>query len=248
MKNDKVIRVLQIGMHDKIGGVETYLMNYYRNINKNKIQFDFINCYDKLCFEDEIISLGGKIFKVPNFKKNPIGYYYKLKKIMKKNNYQIVHINMLSSANILPIIAAHRCHIKHIIVHSHNTDTPVGIIRKVLDKINKKILIKYATDFFSCSKLAGEWLYDGMKDSVIINNAIDLDKFKPNESIRKVIRKKLKFEKKFVIGHIGRFCYQKNQEFLIDVFEEVHRKNPDAVLVLVGDGTKKKKIEMQFYY
>ena len=116
----ELIRVLQIGMHDEIGGVETYLMNYYRNIDRKRIQFDFINPYESLCFEDEIKKLGGKVYKIPNFKKNPIGFYNELKKIIKENNYKIVHINMLSAANILPVIAAKKCKVKHIILHSHN--------------------------------------------------------------------------------------------------------------------------------
>ena len=105
MEREK-IRVLQIGVHDKIGGVETFIMNYYRNINRSIIQFDFISMFNKLCFEDEMINLGAKIYKVTNVKKNPIKYYFQLKKIIKENNYKIVHVNMLSAANIVPIIAA----------------------------------------------------------------------------------------------------------------------------------------------
>ncbi len=236
------IRILQIGMHNQIGGVETYLYNYYKNINKNKIQFDFINSYDSLCFEDDLKDMGANIYKVPNFKKNPIGFYRSIKKIIQHNNYQIVHINMLSAANILPVLAAKKSKAKHIIVHSHNNDTPTGFLRKALDKINKKVLLKNATDFFACSDLAGQWMFGNHKFT-IIENAIDLTKFKPNKDIRKRIRKELKVEDKFVIGHIGRFSYQKNHEFLIDVFNEVQKKIKNAVLLLIGTGELEQKIK-----
>ena len=98
------IRVLQIGMHDNLGGVENFIMNYYRNIDRKVIQFDFINIYDKICYEKEIKQLGGKIYNVSNAKKNPFKYYKQLKKILTKNKYEIIHINLLSFANILPIL------------------------------------------------------------------------------------------------------------------------------------------------
>ncbi len=237
-----IIRVLQIGMHDEIGGVETYLMNYYRNIDRTKIQFDFINPYNKLCFENEINELGGVIYKIPNFKKNPIGYYRKIKKIIKENNYQIVHINMLSSANILPVIATKKCKVRHIIVHSHNNNIPTGIIRRILDKVNKKVVLKYATDLFACSDLAGLWMFEN-QNFTLIENAIDLTNFKFSINIREKIRKELKVDDKFVIGHVGRFCYQKNHEFLIDVFNQVQKEIKNAVLILIGAGKLEEEIK-----
>lgn len=237
------IRILQIGMHDKIGGVETYLMNYYRNIDKSKVQFDFINPYDKLCFEEEILNLGGNIYKIPSFKKHPILYYLKLKKIIKKNNYKIVHINMLSAANILPIFAASRCKVKHIIAHSHNGNIPEGVLRKVLNKLNKRILLKKATDFFACSKLAGEWLFGKKNQFTVINNAIDLKKFEFSKKDRNEIRNKYNLKEKYVIGHIGRFSYQKNHDFLIDAFNEYSKIDKNAILMLIGEGELQNKIK-----
>ncbi len=243
---EEKIRVLIIGMHDKIGGVETFLMNYYRNIDRNKVQFDFISIYDKLCFEDEIKQLGGNVYKICSEKVNPIQYSKQLKQIIKNNNYKIVHINMLSAANILPILVAKKQKVKHIIVHSHNSNTPSGIIRKILNFINKPFL-HLATDYFACSQLAGDWLF-GKKflkkhELVIINNAIDIEKYQYNELIRKSKREELNCKEKFVIGHIGRFSYQKNHEFLIDVFYEVQKEIKDAVLLLIGEGELKDKIK-----
>lgn len=238
-----MLRVLIIGMHDKIGGVETFLMNYYRNIDKSQIQFDFINMYDKLCFEDEIKQLGGKIYQVTNVKKNPIKYYEQIKNIVDKNKYKIVHINMLSMANILPILAAKKAGAEHIIVHSHNTNTPQGIIRKVLDKLNKNIVLNNATDFCACSRVAGNWMFGEEKEFRVINNAVDIKKFKYDKEKREEMRRKLNIEDKFVIGHVGRFCEQKNHEFLIEIFKKVAEERKDSILLTIGEGDLKEQIQ-----
>lgn len=243
---DKPIKILIIGMHDKIGGVETFLMNYYRNIDRNKVQFDFISIYDKLCFEDEIKNLGGRVYKICSEKRNPIKYCSQLKKIIKENNYEIVHINMLSAANILPVIVAKKQKVKHIIIHSHNSNTPAGLLRKILNTLNKPFL-HLGTDFFACSNLAGEWLF-GIRflkkhQLKIINNAVEVDEYKFNSEIRESVRRELKCENKFIIGHVGRFSYQKNHDFLIDVFYEVQKEDKNAVLLLIGEGELKDQIQ-----
>lgn len=242
VSNNTPTRVLQIGMHDKIGGVETFLMNYYRNIDRKKIQFDFVSIYDKLCFENEIKHLGGKVYNIVSEKKNPIKYYKDLKKIIKENNYNIVHIEMLSCANILPILAAKRAKVKHIIVHSHNSNTPSGLLRKLMNTINKPFL-KLATDYWACSKLAGHWMFGEKNDFVVIPNAIDINKFCFNLDNRKKIRDNLKINNKIVIGHIGRFCYQKNHDFLIKIFKKFNDKNKNSVLLLIGKGELENKIK-----
>lgn len=243
---EEPIRILIIGMHDKIGGVETFLMNYYRNIDRNKVQFDFISIYDKLCFENEIKSLGGRVYKICSEKVNPIKYCKQLEKIIRENNYKIVHINMLSAANILPVIVAKRQKIKHIIIHSHNSNTPSGLLRKLLNALNKPFL-HLGTDFFACSKLAGEWLFGKnflkKHELKIINNAVDIDKYKFNAQTRENIRNELECRKKFVIGHVGRFCYQKNHDFLINVFYEVQKEDKDMILLLIGEGELKEEIQ-----
>lgn len=232
-----------IGMHNKIGGVETFLMNYYRKIDKKKVQFDFINMFDHLCFEKEIIDLGGRIYNVSSVKKNPIEYYKSIKKIIQNNRYEIVHIHMLSMANILPIIVAKKMNVKNIIIHSHNTNTPNGIIRKVLDKLNKHVALKYATDYFACSKDAGIWMFGKNAKFRVINNAVDVEKFKFNQVKRNEMREKLKLNGKFVIGHIGRFSEQKNHDFLIEIFFKYLKENPKAFLVTIGEGELKNQIK-----
>ena len=239
-------RVLQIGMHEKLGGVETFLMNYYRHIDRNQIQFDFINMYEEnLCFSEEIEKLGGKIYEVKNVKKHPLQYLKQIKDIILENKYDIVHINMLSAANIMPLLAADYANVKHIIVHSHNNNVPKGITRKILNYINKKIIIKKATNFFACSEEAGKWMFGEKTKFTIITNAIDMNKFKFDYEKRIEIRKKYNIKDEFVIGHVGRFEEQKNHKFLIEIFENVKKNRKDAKLLLIGDGVLRKNIEQK---
>lgn len=243
-----MIRVLQIGMHDKIGGVETYLMNYYRNVNKNIVQFDFISTFERLCFEDEINQLGGRIYKLPSEKKHPIKYFNMLKNIIKDNKYEIVHINMLSAANILPVIASKIVNVKHIIVHSHNSNTPSGFIRKFLNFINRPLL-KLATEYWACSKMAGNWLFGNKSKIKIIYNAVDYDKFKYSETYKKEIQNKYNIQNKYVLGHVGRFSYQKNHEFLLEFFYEYQKVEKNSILMLIGSGELENSVKnkVKFY-
>jgi glycosyltransferase involved in cell wall biosynthesis len=185
------------------------------------------------------LKLGGKIYNVPNFRRHPLKYYRELSRIIKEGKYEIVHINMMSAANIIPHIVAKRCNVRHIISHSHSSNTPKGIIRKILDKLNKRILINNTTDFFGCSYVAANWLFDNKikkEKIVIVNNAIDLKKFKKDDKIRKKIREELKINDGLVIGHVGRFCAEKNHTFLVDVFKELLSVKPDSYLLLIGSG------------
>ena len=118
------LRVLQFGMTNNSGGIESFIMNYYRNIDHNKIQFDFINMYGEIAYQDEIIRLGGRIHNISFFKKSPIKNYYDIKSLIRENKYNVVHVNMLSAAYILPLIAARRSGVECVIAHSHNSSGP----------------------------------------------------------------------------------------------------------------------------
>lgn len=237
------MRVLQIGMHDNLGGVENFIMNYYKNIDRELIQFDFINMYNHIYYEEKIKPMGGKVFKVPNVKKNPIAYYKNLKKILRENQYKIVHINLLSFANILPILATKKLKVPHIILHSHNGGVPAGFLRRILNTINQKVILKKKNmNLWACSDLAGKWMFN-QKKFRIIDNAIDTQKFKYNKKDREEKRKELSIENSLVIGHVGRFQEQKNHEFLIEIFAEIHKKREEAILLLIGVGELKEKIE-----
>ncbi len=236
-----MIRVLQIGLSFERGGVESFVMNYYRHINREKIQFDFINPYDKpLAYEDEILRLGGKIFRVTDFHSHPVKYKKDLEKIMLA--YDVVHIHMLSAANIIPLKVAKRLGVKKIIAHSHNSKAE-GLIRKILHKINYKKNSYYATNCYSCSKLAGDWMFGKNKYYEIIKNGIESEKYAYNNESRIELRKEFGINNDAVVyGNVGRLNIQKNQSFLLKVFSKIHQIQPNSYLCIVGEGELRKDL------
>ena len=231
------------------GGVESVVMNYYRNIDKSKIQFDFICDSDSTNIPyDEIEKLGGKVILIPPYQKI-FKYMRVLKKVLKENNYKIVHSH-LNALSVFPLYVAKKAGVPIRIAHSHSTSNKIEW-KKDLIKRSLKIFSKcFATDYFACTEHAGKWLFGKkcMNNGLVylLNNAIDLDKYKYNENIRKKVRKDLTIDDNcFVIGHIGRFVKQKNHDFLIDVFNNVHQKNKETILLLIGQGPLENNIRQK---
>ncbi|MBP3596064.1 MAG: glycosyltransferase [Clostridia bacterium] len=244
-EENKTMRIAQIMGEMNSGGVESCIMNYYRNIDKSKIQFDFIvNSNSKIPQKNEIEKLGGRIFVVPGYK-NIFKYMKSMFKILKENKYDIVHSNV-NSLSVFPLFIAKKAGVKIRIAHNHSTSNKKEWGKNIIKNILKLFSKKYATHYFACSNHAAEWLFgkklvnDGKV--TVIKNAIDLNKFKYNELVRKELRENLKIENKFVIGNVGRFQEQKNHEFLIDIFNEVYKINKNAILLLIGEGPLKAKI------
>lgn len=229
------------------GGVESVVMNYYRNIDRNKVQFDFICDEDsKYIPTDEIESLGGKVILIPPYQK-PFKYHKELKKVLKEGNYKIVHSH-ISTMSFFSLWAAKSAKVPVRIVHAHSTTNKQEKKKNLMKQVLKPFSKVFATDFFCCSELAGRWQF-GDKDYdqgkvYLLNNAIDVDKFKYDEKIRKEKRKELNIkDKNLVIGHIGRLATVKNHIFLIDIFNEIYKQNKNAILLLAGDGPLKEEIQ-----
>lgn len=242
-------RVLVFGITDNPGGVENVIMNYYRNINKQKVQFDFLCNTEKVAYESEILELGGKIYKITARSKNRKKYKTEMKEFFSKHakEYSTIWVNVCSLANIDYMIYAKKYGIKYRIIHSHNSENMDSKIRGILHRINKIFIKGYATDFWACSNDAGKWFYNNKiingDKYLIINNAIDTPKYEFNEEIRKDYRKKLGVEEEFVIGNVGRLHFQKNQEFLIDIFNEINKKVNNAKLLIIGQGEDFSKLK-----
>lgn len=242
MKKKEPIRILQCVSNMDRAGIETMLMNFYRNIDREKVQFDFLcNKSKSGDYDEEIKKLGGNIYISPGL--NPFKWfkYQRFMKTLFKNHpeYKIIHCQN-EAMGFPALYAAKKNGIPVRIAHSHNT-----IIRydfKWLIKIIYKKLLKFvATDFVACGIDAGKYLFG--TEVKIIHNAIDSDKFKYSEIKRNELRNKYNLDGKFVIGHVGRFEPQKNHSFLIDVFLEYSKINKNAVLVLVGTGSLIVQIE-----
>lgn len=234
-------KVLVFGMTENPGGVESFLLNYYRRIDREKIQFDFLcNSYDPVAYEDELLELGGHTFHFPARSKSPKEFRSKLEDFFRNHakEYQAIWVNVCSLANIDYLKMARKYGIPKRIIHSHNSQNMDSKLRGMLHKWNKKQIHKYATDFWACGEDAAKWFYndDLLPDVKIIHNAIDVERMAYTDGLREKYREQLKCGDNFVIGNVGRLHFQKNQMFLLDVFREILNQDPDAQLVLVGQG------------
>lgn len=243
-----MIKVLQVGATNVLGGIEIFLHNYYKNIDRSKVKFDFVNMYDKICFQEEYEEQGSKVYNLPNYRIHSFKYIKQLKKILKDGKYDVLHFNMNSAIFLYPLIAAKKTNVPVIIAHSHNASSDKGIIKNILHDFIKHFIPLFANYFFACSDYAGEWFFSNeiMKGNsfYIINNAINVEKFKFNEAKRIQVRKGLDIkDDEILIGHVGRFIKQKNHEFLIDIFKQIVTINKKFKLVLIGVGELKKEIE-----
>ncbi|WP_350019932.1 glycosyltransferase family 1 protein [Priestia flexa] len=242
-----MIRVLHVVGSMNRGGIETFLMNIYRNLDRNKVQFDFaVHTQKKCAYDDEIVNLGGRIFRITPRSKNLFKHNKDWNNLFKNHlEIQIVHQHVASLTYINGLKFAKKNQVKSRIIHAHNTQSE-GKLHYLMHLLNKKRIHKYVTDYFSCSLMASDWLYKGTKlnprSGKIINNAIDVEKFIFNNDTRKKVREELSLESNFVIGHVGRLAKQKNHLFLIDVFEKVCQRLDNAKLVIVGQGSLKQSI------
>lgn len=244
---NRPLRVLQILGISAGGGVESVIMNYYEHIDRTKVQFDFVIHNDsKVDLTEKVESLGGNVYKVTPYYKNPFQFIREVYHIIKNGHYKIVHSNM-NTLSAFPLFAAYCAGAPVRILHNHSTSAPGETARNIMKAILRPFAKMFANRYWACSMLAAEWMY-GKKlahspNVTIINNAIDLQKFAFQPFLRKTLRRKYHLENKFVMGHVGRFMFQKNHEFLIDIFADVYKKHRNAVLVLIGDGPLRPVIE-----
>lgn len=241
------IRILNLFTIMNRGGAETMVMNYYRNIDRTKVQFDFlVHRQERGAYDDEIEAMGGRIYRMCPIYPQNFGKYKKMLKVFfdEHPEYKILHSHM-SELGCYAFIEAQKRGIKVKICHAHNA--PCGFDIKALMRDYFKLKIRpFVSHMFVCGNASGIWLFgkENASSFIQVNNAIDSLKYKINPACSDEVKKELGIEKsKTVIGHIGRFNTQKNHEFLIDIFSQVHRLNPDSVLVLVGNGTLENKIK-----
>lgn len=246
MCKKKPVYVLQIGMTRNIGGLETYLMQQFEHMDKNLVKYDFVNITGEyeIVFSDKIRQTGSNIYNICSRHKNPLLHYWQWIKLLKKNKnkYKAIVLNTNSLEYVFPMFIAKIFDVDMRVIHSHNAgfERKIGLLRKLLITFNKLLLNFSATHYFACSKKAGEWMFGKEKNFKIIHNAIETDKYKYSLQKRQDKRKELGIEDKFVIGHIGRFSYQKNHEFLIEIFNEIYKILPETELLLIGDAVEDK--------
>lgn len=235
MMDSKPVRILHIVTYMGRGGLETMLMNYYRHIDKSRVQFDFLVHRDfEADYDGEILDLGGKIYRISRLNPFSFKYHKELNDFFKNHpEYQIIHVHQDCMSSIaLKIAMKNKVPIR--IAHSHNANQDKNI-KYLIKRFYMRSIPRYATALFACGEDAGNWMFEG-KSFRILNNAIDSNLFKFNTDIRDEVRNDLNLNNKFVVGHVGRFDLQKNHSFLIDIFYEIQKIRTDSILLLIGSG------------
>lgn len=222
----------------KYGGLATVMLNYYRAMNKSDIQIDFASTNEiSEELSAELEENQSKYYFLGKRKKI-FNYAINLFKALKSDKYDVIHVNGNSSTMVLELGVAKLCKCKVRIAHVHTTRSKYPVLNKILSPLfNSLCTVKIAT-----SVDAGKWLYK--KDYIVLNNAINLDKYRFNKDIRNQYRQKLELnEEDFVIGTVGKLNLQKNQKFLLEIFKEYQLRNTYAKLIIVGGGELEDKLK-----
>lgn len=233
-------KILQVQSGMNKGGTEAVIMGWYRNIDKNKYQFDFTNMSKTECsYDKEILTNGGEIIYLPSrCEVGNLKHCYYLYKCIKENGpYLAVHSHMNFHGGIVALIAK-LAGVKNVICHAHNTsDDGKGLKRKIEIVILQKLMKIYSNDLLACGKDAGKFVFGNNTQFEVINNAVDISKFKPiSRELVNEIKQEYDLDNYLVLGHIGRFAEQKNHKFIISLIESLKLKKLKFKIILIGDG------------
>lgn len=239
------IRILQITGGMNMGGIENFIMNIYRNIDRNRVQFDFlIHQEKKQIFEDEIVALGGRVYRIPSLGK--VGHFKYIKGLREFFNnhkeYKVVHSHYNTISGVI-LREAKRCGIPNRISHSHIAYPKYRLIERIYKEYSKSLIKGIATQKFACSEKAGKWLYNGVDSFKVINNGIEPLKYNFSIEIRGQKREELSLkDNEIAVGHVGRLTEQKNHKFLLEIFDKLLKLNSKYKLFLIGNGELEKEI------
>ena len=236
------MRVLQVVTHMDRGGLETMLMNYYRHMNREKVQFDFLtHRQERAAYDDEIEALGGKIYRLPRLVPWSKSYLAALDQFFADHpEYKVVHVHQDCLSSVI-LKAAEKHGVPVRIAHSHSANQDKNL-KYPIKLWYKRDIPKYATNLFACGRDAGDWMFGGAPYQTI-NNAIDVAAYTYSPLKRAEKRRELGLATEFVIGHVGRFNQPKNHPFLLSIFAALLKKEPTATLLLVGGGEDMPKIQ-----
>ncbi len=247
----KKIRIAEFVGGMNCGGTETMLMNVFRNIDREKYEMHFIeNISEKCWYDDEILSMGGKIIKIKTSKANITKYVRELIRVFKENKYEVVHSHTYLHSGLV-MYAAKKAGVKIRISHSHsNMDTIKNDIKYKIKKLfMQRLILKYSSKIVACSKEAGISLFGKKfeKKGIILHNPVEIKKIDSiNIEQVKQIKEKLSIsdnKKQIILGHVGRFIPIKNHKFLIDIAKKMHSMNIEFKLLCLGDGEKFNEIK-----
>lgn len=231
-----MLRVAQVMGYMDGGGVEQVVMNYYRHIDRSRVQFDLLVCEGSgMVPRGEVESMGGRVFTVPPYAQLS-RYMREMEHLFRQERWPIVHSHV-NALSVFPLRAAKRAGVPVRIAHSHSTAGKGETAKNAVKFVLKRFSNVYPTHRMACSRYAGEWLFGKGAEFEIVYNAVDLSRFAFDAEARAAARADLGLVGgQLVVGHVGRFMPQKNHRFLIEAFAELARLRPDAVLLLVGSG------------
>jgi len=247
-----VNKVLIVGLSNTHGGVESVIINFFRHFDKKKTQFDFLTIVDNPSYKDEILANGGEIYRITGRGENAYKFYKECKSFFKNHahEYSAIWFNTCMLSNLVYLKYAKRYGIKKRIIHAHVSHNIASFFHFLLHCMNKKIVSRYATDFWACDESAAKYTFprraiNGARSRYrLINNAIDTCRFKYNEESRLKIRSAMGIERNAIVfGHVGRMDSGKNQEFVIEIFSHILRCKANSYLLLVGDGPDLEKLK-----
>lgn len=238
-------------MDGKAGGIDRYMLNFFKTVHGDCVHLDFYTNKIDPQLQTNLAECGARLFEVASLK-NPLRQYGDFKRLFKKEKFDTVYFNFSTALSFLGPMAAKKCGIQKIVIHSHATgfDSPNPYKRKLmtaLHRIFRRLLHRYGTHFYACSKAAGEWLFpqkivDG-NNFQVVNNAVSTKDFVFNAEVRMQMREKLSLQDCYVVGHVGNFLYPKNHAFLLHAFAELSKKDATARLLLIGDGALYEEIQ-----
>lgn len=235
-------RILQLGLSEHLGGIETYLLKISKNLDMEKYKFDFlISNGIEPCFKKELEALGCGFHNIIPRNKNYLTYIKELDNLIKNENYDIIHCNLNSLSNFEPVLIGMKNH-KKVVVHSHNSAIISSLKSRILNRLGYVILLNKPIERVAVSDLAGEWMFGKKNKFNVLNNGIDVEKYQYNLTWRNEIRNEFNIKNRELILHVGAFRKQKNHKQLIEIFKAYNEKKSDAILMLVGDGELKADI------
>ena len=233
------------------GGIESFLHNVIMEMDLSRLEIDIVAA--QIC--ESVFTAGlkekGVHFYELSGSQRKLGRNHKMfRQLLKERQYDVVHLNIFQGLSLYYAYLAKKAGVKVRIAHGHNSAlrrSRTRWLKLALHNMSKSLLAENATDYWACSRLAAEFMFprDVVEKYEFIPNGIDIEKFRFNDEVRKKVRKDLGIEGKLVIGNVGRLCYQKNQENLIEVFAKLQSERPESVLLLVGEGEMKAELQQQ---
>lgn len=240
--DERQIRVLHYGLSANPGGIENYLLSLARHVDRERFHFDFLHsAVGTPCYRDEFAAMGSEFYPMTPRRDSVRRNRADLEEIFGAHKFNILHfhVNTLSYVEPIRVALRHGC---RVVVHSHNSGAPDSRVTRALHRWHQLSLRRDRIIKVAVSRLAGEWLFGRGSKFTVINNGIDVERFRFSEADRQRLRQELDLEDRFVAGNVAAFLYAKNHEFTLRVFAELLTQRPDSVLLLVGLGPRQAEI------